>query len=81
MSRYLLTGTAGFIAHKVAEQLLEAGHTVIGLDNLNDAYDTRLKDWRLQQLAGRPGFEFHRAIRDRAGLGALWIGCSVRRGD
>ncbi len=73
MSRYLLTGAAGFIAAKVAEQLLEAGHTVIGLDNLNDAYDARLKDWRLQQLVGRPGFAFHKIdICDRPALAALW---------
>lgn len=60
MSTYLVTGVAGFIASKVAEFLLADGHTVIGIDNLNDAYDVRLKQWRLAQLEGRSGFEFHR---------------------
>ncbi len=50
MSKYLLTGAAGFIAANVARQLLEAGHEVVGIDNLNDAYNPRLKEWRLEQL-------------------------------
>ena len=54
MATYLVTGVAGFIASKVAEQLLAAGHTVIGVDNLNDYYDVRLKDYRLSQLLGEP---------------------------
>jgi UDP-glucuronate 4-epimerase len=52
MATYLVTGVAGFIASKVAEQLLEAGHTVVGVDNLNDYYDVRLKDYRLSKLLG-----------------------------
>ncbi len=59
MSHYLLTGVAGFIASKVAEILLENGHTVVAIDNMNEAYDIRLKHWRLERLKGRPGFEFH----------------------
>lgn len=47
---YLVTGAAGFIASKVCEQLLEAGHTVVGVDNLNDYYDVRLKTYRLGRL-------------------------------
>jgi len=38
----LVTGTAGFIALKVTELLLKRGHKVVGIDNLNDAYDVRL---------------------------------------
>ena len=69
MGRYLVTGTAGFIGWKVAEQLLERGDTVVGVDDLNDAYDVRLKEWRLSTLVGRPGFSFERAdIVDRAAL-------------
>ncbi len=49
---YLVTGVAGFIASKVAEMLLAAGHTVVGVDNLNDYYDVRLKDYRLSRLLG-----------------------------
>ena len=56
MSRYLVTGCAGFIASRVTGILLDQGHEVVGIDNLNDAYDTRLKDWRLAQLVGRDGF-------------------------
>ncbi len=52
MSTYLVTGAAGFIASKVCEFLLRDGHTVVGVDNLNDYYDVRLKDWRLGQLLG-----------------------------
>lgn len=69
----LLTGVAGFIASKVAEQLLAGGHTVVGIDNLNDAYDPRLKQHRLQGLRGREGFSFARVdICDRDALDALF---------
>lgn len=53
MPTYLVTGAAGFIASKVCEFLLADGHTVIGVDNLNDYYDVRLKDYRLTMLLGR----------------------------
>ncbi|WP_415910836.1 NAD-dependent epimerase/dehydratase family protein [Oleiharenicola sp. Vm1] len=49
---YLVTGAAGFIASKVCERLLADGHTVVGVDNLNDYYDPRLKDYRLARLLG-----------------------------
>ena len=65
----LVTGCAGFIGSKVSELLLAEGHAVVGLDNVNDAYDVRLKQWRLKQLEGKPGFEFHRLdICDRTAL-------------
>ncbi|MGD2026985.1 MAG: GDP-mannose 4,6-dehydratase [Anaerolineales bacterium] len=60
MDKYLVTGVAGFIANKVTEMLLEEGHQVIGMDNMNDAYDVRIKEYRLNRLSGYPGFEFHR---------------------
>lgn len=47
---YLVTGVAGFIGSKTAQFLLEQGHAVVGVDNLNDYYDVRLKDFRLGQL-------------------------------
>ncbi|GAB4504383.1 MAG: NAD-dependent epimerase [Anaerolineales bacterium] len=59
MSHYLVTGAAGFIAWRVAEFLLEEGHTVVGVDNMNDAYDVRLKEYRLRRLQAWPGFSFH----------------------
>lgn len=52
---YLVTGAAGFIASHVCTQLLAEGHTVVGVDNLNDYYDPRLKDYRLSRLLGETG--------------------------
>jgi len=59
MAKYLVTGAAGFIANRVAEMLLDEGHSVIGVDNMNDAYDVRMKKFRLKNLLSRPGFHFH----------------------
>jgi len=56
----LVTGCAGFIGSKIAELLLKRGDTVVGVDNLNNAYATQLKDWRLAQLQRFPAFEFER---------------------
>jgi nucleoside-diphosphate-sugar epimerase len=73
MAHYLVTGVAGFIGSRTAELLLDAGHTVVGIDNLNDAYDVGLKRWRLAQLAGRPGLRFvHGDITQRADLADLF---------
>jgi UDP-glucuronate 4-epimerase len=58
-TRYLVTGCAGFIASNVTDKLLAAGHEVVGVDNLNRAYDPRLKQWRLNQLLKREHFRFH----------------------
>ncbi|MCZ6768585.1 MAG: SDR family NAD(P)-dependent oxidoreductase [Acidobacteria bacterium] len=60
MTTYLVTGAAGFIGSKVCEFLIGEGHEVVGIDNLNDAYDVRLKEWRLEQLQGKLEFRFHR---------------------
>lgn len=59
MANYLVTGAAGFIAARVVEMLLNAGHTVIGVDNMNDSYDVRMKSYRLTKLNRLPGFTFH----------------------
>ncbi|MCI5224616.1 MAG: SDR family NAD(P)-dependent oxidoreductase, partial [Candidatus Electrothrix sp. AR4] len=50
MQKILVTGAAGFIGHNLSKKLLEAGCTVVGLDNLNDYYDPELKKARLAQL-------------------------------
>jgi len=69
----LVTGSAGFIGAKVTEMLLDQGQTVVGIDNLNDAYDVQLKHWRLRQLDGRVGFSFERLdITDRERLTRLF---------
>ena len=68
MARYLVTGAAGFIARQVIERLAAEGHEVVGVDNLNDSYDPRLKEWRLQQLARLPQFTFLRDDICRADL-------------
>jgi len=47
---YLVTGCAGFIASRVTQHLLNDGHTVVGIDNLNDYYDVSLKNHRIRQL-------------------------------
>ncbi|MCX6070450.1 MAG: GDP-mannose 4,6-dehydratase [Chloroflexi bacterium] len=60
MARYLVTGAAGFIGAQVAAELLARGDQVVGVDNLNDAYDPRLKDWRLQRLLPNAAFHFER---------------------
>jgi UDP-glucuronate 4-epimerase len=69
----LLTGAAGFIGYHVAEVLLARGERVIGIDNLNDYYDVRLKRARLQQLEERGrGFEFHQIdVSDREAVHGL----------
>jgi UDP-glucuronate 4-epimerase len=61
MAHYLVSGAAGFIASSVINQLLDSGNTVVGVDNLNHAYDVRMKEYRLRRLQGRPGFTFYRS--------------------
>lgn len=58
MKTVLLTGAAGFIGFKTADLLLQQGVHVVGVDNMNDYYDVRLKHHRLEELRQRPGFEF-----------------------
>lgn len=73
MGAYLVTGAAGFIGARVCEMLVEQGHTVLGVDNLNDAYDVRLKLWRLNRLVKQPNFQFFKLdICDRPGLDNLF---------
>ena len=72
MSKYLVTGAAGFIASRVCEALLDEGHQVVGVDNLNDAYDPRIKEYRLNLLLEREGFCFRKAdISDRQQVDSL----------
>jgi len=71
--KILVTGAAGFIGFYLSQRLLDAGHQVIGLDNLNDYYEVSLKRSRLQQLHGLAGFRFVEApLEDRAVMEALF---------
>lgn len=71
--RVLVTGCAGFIGSKVSEILARNGHDVVGVDNLNDAYDVRLKEWRLGRLRQSADFAFHRVdVADPAGVRELF---------
>ncbi len=59
MNTILVTGAAGFIGSRVSEYLINSGYQVIGLDNLNDYYDVRLKEKRLERLRKQKCFKFH----------------------
>ena len=56
----LVTGAAGFIGARTAEFLINDGHTVVGIDNMNEAYDPRMKEYRLRKMQALPGFTFHK---------------------
>lgn len=58
MKKVLVTGVAGFIASQTAKQLMESGVEVIGIDNMNDYYDVRLKEFRLEELKKYKNFTF-----------------------
>lgn len=60
MGNYIVTGAAGFIGARTSELLIRDGHTVAGIDNLNDAYDPRMKQYRLQRLQSMDGFTFYK---------------------
>ena len=69
---YLVTGCAGFIANRVAAQLLALGHEVVGIDNMNDYYDVGLKEHRLKQIE-HPNFTFHNLdIENATGLETIF---------
>ncbi|NDC80895.1 MAG: NAD-dependent epimerase [Verrucomicrobia bacterium] len=74
MSRkVLVTGAAGFIGYHLCEKLLGSGDEVVGLDNLNDYYDPKLKEARLERLSQQRGFRFLRAdLGDRTGVEKIW---------
>ena len=69
----LVTGAAGFIGFHVCQRLLQAGQVVHGLDNLNDYYDVRIKEARLELLQAHPKFTFHKVeLADQAAVAAVF---------
>lgn len=75
--KYLVTGAAGFIGSQVCRFLIQQEHEVVGIDNLNDYYDVRLKDWRISQLQSLPqseNFSFTKIdIENRKDLSELFV--------
>jgi UDP-glucuronate 4-epimerase len=70
---FLVTGAAGFIGYHVTERLLDAGHRVVGIDNLNDYYDVNLKLARLGRLETNSDFTFIKLdLADRQGMADLF---------
>ncbi len=69
----LVTGAAGFVGYYVSRILLERGDSVLGIDNVNDYYDPKLKRDRLARLEGRSGFRFRKTdLADRNAMAALF---------
>jgi len=60
MESILLTGAAGFIGYRTALKLLERGYRVVGVDNMNNYYDVRLKEYRLSRLQENENFKFYK---------------------
>lgn len=73
MQRFLITGAAGFIGFHLCQRLLQEGHTVTGIDNLNDYYDPALKRARLKELKQWKAFTFHQLdLADRQAVPNLF---------
>ena len=71
--KILVTGTAGFIGFHTSKRLLDSGHDVIGLDNLNNYYDINLKNDRLKILQEYDGFTFHKIdLKDQGEVESLF---------
>ena len=70
--KFLVTGAAGFIGFHVSKRLLNDGHQVVGIANINDYYDVKLKESRVEQLES-PSFTFYKLdLADRDGMAKLF---------
>lgn len=71
--KFLVTGAAGFIGLHTSLRLLQDGHEVVGIDNLNDYYALELKEYRLRQLQHHEKFSFRRLdLADREAIARLF---------
>ena len=74
--KILITGAAGFIGFHLSKRLLEQSYEVIGIDNLNDYYDPRLKEARLELLEKYEGFKFHKVdLKDKIAVDNIFETC------
>jgi UDP-glucuronate 4-epimerase len=70
---YLVTGAAGFIGYHLSERLIARGDHVVGLDNMNNYYDVRLKEARLERLKRHKSFSFAKLdLADTEGMQRLF---------
>jgi UDP-glucuronate 4-epimerase len=75
----LITGAAGFIGFHLSKKLCNSGYKVLGIDNLNQYYDVRIKQARLEILKRLPGFTFRECdLVDYKGLDSLFQGRTLK---
>jgi UDP-glucuronate 4-epimerase len=78
MQNTLVTGAAGFIGYHLCKRLLDEGRAVVGVDNINDYYDVRLKNDRLDRLREYPRFTFHKTdLSDMESLASIFSRAAV----
>ncbi len=78
--KIIVTGVAGFIGMHTALRLLARGDEVVGIDNLNDYYDVRLKHARLKRLLKHQNFIFHKIdIEDKVAIAELFTQSKPQR--